>query len=783
MGLVVEDHGGKFWMENTRTNERAGLSRVNICLIGSYPPRECGIATFTRDLRNAISEPEGKVESTIIAVTNTPRSYVYPSEVVFEIRQNQLTDYRLAAEYINFSGCDAVCLQHEFGLFGGSEGGYITELLKNLRKPVVTTFHTVSREPEEGYKKTLVRIASHSDRLVVLNSKAIPMLRDAYGIDEDKISVIHHGVPDVPFVDSNFYKDKFGVEGRFVLLTFGLLSRNKGIELMLDALPKVIEKHPEVVYMVLGETHPEVKRRQGEEYRLSLQRKVIELGLEEHVIFYDRYVNNEELSEFISACDIYVTPYVSKEQIVSGTLAYAVGMGKAVVSTPYEYAEELLGDGRGRLVNFGDSLGLAETIDELIDDSGVRHTMRKRAYEYGRQMTWEEVGKRYLELFEGVVTGHDGQTVSRSPRIRTSVILPEAKLEHLIRLTDDTGIIQHAKMGIPDRRNGYSTDDIGRALAVAVRHYHQFEDEAAIKLVEKYLSFLQYAQLPDGRFHNFMDYSRHFSDEVGSEDTAGRALWGLGTAVALGHSEGVRALAASIFERSIEKLQLNHPRAIAYALCGLQAFLQRYDGAAVVKRKLVKFADKLAKVYERTRRKGWNWFGEELTYANAKLPQAMLLASQATDDDRFLEIGLESLDFLLSQTYMDNRFDFVGNQGWFKRNGERAVFGQQPIEAGYTAETLITAAEITGDSSYVDYARAAVEWIFGRNRLGASLYDFSTGGCSDGLDASGPSMNQGAESAICCVLGLLALSRYSERHLRTPARLIAASATAITPEI
>lgn len=744
---------------------RPANSRV--CFVATYPPRACGIATFTSDLRRAICDVDANVQASVIALTNTPERYEYPPEVAFEIRQQQLGDYRLAAEYINFSGVDTVCVQHEFGIFGGAEGRYIAEFLEALRKPVVTALHTVLPSPPAGIRDALVRVAAASDYLVVLNNRATSILKNDYGIPEEKITFIHHGVPDAPFVDPNYYKDKFGVEGRLVLMTFGLLSRNKGIEMVLEAMPKVVAAYPRAVYIVLGATHPEVKRREGEDYRLWLRRRVRELGLEDHVMFYDRYVDLAELLEFIGACDIYVTPYKAMDQIVSGTLAYAVGMGKAVVSTPYLYAEELLASGRGRLVDVGDSDGLATTLVKLIENRAGRHRMRKKAYEYGRQMIWSEVANRYLELFERASTAYPNKRLT--PRIRKLTAagydLPEIKLDHLIRLTDDTGIMQHATCGVPDRRFGYSTDDAARALVVTLKHYDQYGDEVAIDLATRYLSFLSYAQLEDGRFHNFMSYSRDFLDDQGSEDTLGRALWGLGTAVRYSPTEGMRALARSMFERSMEVLDFEHPRAMAYAICGLYNFLHRYDGAPPVRRKLTELAQQLAEIYERGSDKEWRWFGDEMTYANAKMPEAMLLAYRATGDEQFKKIGFESLEFLLEQTYRDGRFDFIGNQGWYRRGEERAVLSQQPIEAGYTAEACLVAQEVSGDQRYLELAEAAAEWLLGRNRLGARLYDFATGACADGLNPHGPSLNQGAESVICGLLTLLTVSEPRDKGL------------------
>jgi glycosyltransferase involved in cell wall biosynthesis len=750
-----------------------------LCLVSSYPPRECGIATFTRDLRQAIGASPGYAEASVVAMTNTPEGYDYPPEVVFGIRQEEAGDYRLAADYVNLSGFDLVCLQHEFGIFGGPNGQYITEMMERLRMPVVTVLHTVLAETTSGYRESLVRVAALSDHLVVLSERSIPILKDVYGVPEEKIRLIPHGVPETSFIDPNYYKDKLAAEGKLVILTFGLLSRNKGIEMVLDALPDVVRAHPEVVYVVLGATHPEVKRRHGEEYRVWLQKRVEELGLTEHVVFDRRYLEQAELVEMIGACDIYVTPYRSKEQIVSGTLAYAVGMGKAVVSTPYLYAEELLADGRGLLVDFGDARGLTEKLLGLIDDPAARHRMRKRAYQYGRQMIWPEVGKRYVDLFD--VAARQG--CKRAPRPARSLsavryTLPGIKLDHLARLTDDTGIIQHAAYGVPNRRFGYSTDDAARGLVVALMHHDQHADDLSLRLIDNYLSFLQYQQLPDGDFHNFLSYSRQPLDERGSEDTLGRALWGLGAAVAYGPTTAIRSLACEMFEAALGALDFQHARAMAYAICGLHSFLQRYGGATAARRRLTGLAGQLAGCFN-AESDGWQWFGDELTYGNAKMPHAMLLAFEATGEERFRDIGLKSLDFLLGETYRRDHFDFVGNQGWYRRSvsetgrgseaiprASRAIFSQQPIEAGYTAEACLKAYEITGSARYFDMARAAAEWLLGRNRLNVRLYDSSTGACADGLDPHGPSMNQGAESAICALLALLAVSKQVEKDNR-----------------
>jgi glycosyltransferase involved in cell wall biosynthesis len=740
----------------------------HILFLSTYPPRECGLATFTHDLRSAICHHSGESQAGVIAMAKDENAE-YPPEVIFEIRHDVADDYAMAADYANHSTADVVSLQHEFGIFG-AEGRHILEFLKNLRKPVVTTLHTVLKEPSKNYRDCLIEVAGYSDHLVVLNSLAIPILKSVYGVPEEKIHLIHHGVPDVPFLDPNYYKDRFGVEGRTVFLTFGLLGRNKGIEVALEALAQVAKRHSEVVYIVLGATHPEVKRREGEQYRAFLQQRVRELGLQPNVIFHNHYVDLGELLEYIGACDIYLTPYHSKEQIVSGTLAYAVGMGKAVVSTPYLYAEELLAEGRGRLVDFGDSEGLARALIELIEQEAIRHCMRKRAYQYGRQMIWPEVGKKYLELFSSVSGGQKispAKPISVSKNVWHIFPSPSIKLDHLVRLTDDTGIIQHAKYGIPDRRFGYSSDDAARALVVLLMHYERYGERAALDLARKCLSFLHHAQLPDGSFHNFMSYDRKFVDSRGSEDTLGRALWGLGEAAAHSPDEHMSIFARSMFEAAIGAADFHHPRAMAYAICGMSAFLERYRGAAAVRRKMIALSRKLINLFEQNSRAGWRWFGEEITYGNAKLPHSLLLAHKTTREERFKEVALESLEFLLSATYRDGYFDFAGNHGWYRRGGDRAVFAQQPIEAGYTAEACAAAYEVTGQQRYRRMSEAAVEWLLGRNRLNAPLYDFHTGACADGLESHGASLNQGAESAICAMLGFLAASAQCEQAIES----------------
>ncbi len=750
--------------------------KMSVYFLGSYLPRKCGIATFTYDLAHAVENEMGNGSCRIAAMNNRKEGYDYPPEVAFEINQNIIHDYRLAADYVNFSGADVVSLQHEFGIFGGPEGSYIKQFIAYLRKPVVTTFHTVLTDPPAPYLKSLQEVAGLSQAVVVMSRRGRELLQNVYGIPPEKIFFIHHGVPDVPFVDPNFYKDQFHVEGKFVILTFGLLNSNKGIETVIKALPDVIRKHPDVAYMVLGATHPEIKKIHGEEYRLSLQRRVLRLGLEKHVFFHNRFVDFKELCEFIGACDLYVTPYLTRDQITSGTLAYALGMGKAVVSTPYCYAREMLDNGRGVLFDFGDFKELSQIISDLIANEIKRHQMRKKGFELGREMVWPKVARQYMKVFRYAVDNYREQVQVQS-FVQLQEPLPEINVDHLSRLTDNTGIIQHSIYGIPDRRHGYSTDDVGRALVVALSAYSQIRDERLLDVANTYISFLRYAQLPNGRFHNFMDYSRQFLDEEGGEDTLGRAIWGLGAAVRSGPTEGFRNLAREMFEKAIEDIGLTYPMARSYTILGLYSFLQRYPGATGIKRLLQEIADELADSYKSIKGE-WKWFGGQVGYGPAKICQALLLAYKIIGNEKYKCIALEALDFLAGATFSGECFNFAGNDCWIDDKQNRTPPIEQPIDPGYMVEACLLAHYISEDARYLELARTAFEWFLGRNRLGLPLYDFSTGACYDGLECSGVNLNQGAESTICFLLANLEMQEH--QIMRPPVTASSVASTDVT---
>jgi glycosyltransferase involved in cell wall biosynthesis len=747
------------------------VSDLDIVYVGTSVPKRCGIATFADDLGTSVSGEMGGRPYRVVAITDRPGAYDYPSQVTFEIRKNVIRDYALTAEYLNGSSAQIVSLQHEFGIYGGEAGKYLSVLLCHLKKPVVTTLHTILENPASDYREAFEDVINCSQRLITMSQTGARMLREIYGVPESKISVIHHGVHDVPFVDSNFYKEQFNVEGLTVLLTFGLLSPNKGIETALEALPAVVENYPNTVYIILGATHPEVKKVYGEEYRLSLERKARDLQIVDNVVFQNRFVDLQELTEYVSCCDIYITPYLAREQITSGTLAYAVGMGKAVVSTPFWYAQELLADSRGVLVNFGDVKGMANALSDLIGDSVRRNRMRKSAYEYGRTMVWREVGRQYVEMFLDVLHERENLDVGSvwKQKMLPQTTLPELNLDHLISLSDNVGILQHACFGIPDRDHGYSADDVGRGLAAIMTLYNRQQEEQVLPWIRIYVSFLKHAQMETGHFHNFMSYDRKFQDDEGSEDTLGRVLWGLGTVVRWGPKQQIRALAQDMMDKATPRiLELEAPRAMAYSIIGIDHLLQKFEGASKFRRILVQLADDLVSLYKGNRTPDWHWFEDAITYGNAKIPEALLRAYQVTQNEEYRDIALESLDFLTKEQWNGIYFELIGNEGWYPKGGDKAFFGQQPVDAGYLVEAYVAASEVSDKNKYLELARHAFEWFLGRNRLNAALYDFADGSVADGIDSNGISANRGAESVVCYLLAVLALSELRAPRIQPP---------------
>lgn len=742
---------------------------INPCFISSYVPKECGIATFTHNLFTSYQNQYASAGK-VVAVDGLP-SGDYPPEVDFVFDKNKVSDYTTAAGHINANDLQVVNLQHEFGLFGGPEGRHIARLLEKLKKPVVTTIHTVLQQPTLGYYTSLIEVIQRSQRVVVMSNKAIEILREIYYVPAEKIVMIPHGVPDLPFVETEPFKKELGLAGRFVLLSFGLLSPGKGFELVLEALPEVVRNHPDLLYIILGKTHPEVAKIHGERYRESLQKLTHENKLENNVLFIDKFVTNEDLYNNISASDVYVTPYHSEEQITSGTLAYAVALGKVVVSTPYHYAQEVLAEDRGYLVPFNNPKALARTMSWILSHKEDMQKTRLAAYEYGRSMIWSRVAELYHGLFKEV-----SKEFSQNKLQKISVVYKSSqdylRRRNLYRmfenLTDDTGIFQHTKYGIPDLKHGYSSDDVGRALGIIVKVARFDNEPGCYQLAKKYLAFLLYVQKEDGRFHNFVGYDRLILDEDGGDDTFGRVLIGLGSAVALSTDPSVTILAKEIFDRAIAGRQTGlplstYPKAMAYSICGLSDYLKKFPESPEAGELLRAGADYLVKLYKDNKRPDWDWFEPSVTYANAKLPFALMMAHSILKDEAYLATALATLNFLTSIQYNGTYFDIVGNKNWLVNGERRAFFDQQPIEIGCLVEAYCEALRQTQDKNYRDLANKALSWFFGKNCLGVPVYNLKDDYPLDGLTKTGSNANSGAESVLAFAQAITCLKEVSIR--------------------
>ena len=732
-----------------------------VAFLGDYLPRKCGIATFTSDLRCAVAAEFPAIQCPVVPVNDLAEGYDYPAEVRFEIAEQDLPSYLRAADFLNITDVDVVCVEHEFGIFGGPAGSHVLALLRELQMPIVTTLHTVLREPNAEQRRVMRELIRLSTRLVVMSERGREFLREVYRAPESKIDLIPHGIPDMPLADPNYFKDEFGVAGKQVLLTFGLLSPNKGIEFALQALPDIIREFPNVVYIVLGQTHPNLLRNEGEAYRLSLERLAKDLGVQKHVVFFNRFVELEELMRFIGAADIYLTPYLTEAQITSGTLAYAFGAGNAVVSTPYWHAAELLTAERGKLVPFRDAKAIAVAVVELLRDEPLRHLMRKNAYKLGRDMVWSRVARLYARSFEQARQDHSFIGRKSSP-IKTldeqPGQLPELKLDHLFRMSDSTGIFQHASFTVPNFAEGYCTDDNARALVLALML--QKLGRGSLRLGARaatYAAFINHAfDRQHGRFRNFMNFERRWLEEVGSEDCQGHALWALGLCVSQAGQGSFQMLAAQLFEQALPvAAEFSSPRAWAFTLIGIDEYLRRFGGDRRANHIRGTLTTRLMQSYGDTVRDDWDWFEEVVSYANAKLPHALILSGRCMNAAPLLETGLKALRWLVkNQTSPAGSFRPVGSNGFYPRGKERAIFDQQPIEAQATVSACIEAYHATGDTIWVAEARRAFEWFLGRNDLGIALYDPGTGGCRDGLHVDRLSQNQGAESTLAFLLAL-----------------------------
>jgi glycosyltransferase involved in cell wall biosynthesis len=746
-----------------------------IAFIGTHLPRRCGIATFTHDLHEAVATACPVLETSVVALTDRGGGYDYPPGVTLEVRDQFIGDYAEAAEFLNGQRYDVVSLQHEYGIFGGEAGGHIGQLLSRLQMPIVTTLHTVLKEPSQAQRVVMSKVIDASTKLVVMANKARELLQSVHHVPASKIAVIPHGIPDFPFLEPDLAKSKLGFSGKTVILTFGLLSPSKGIETVIDALPAIVASCPDTVYVVLGATHPNLVREQGEAYRERLMARAADHGVSEHVVFINQFVDQATLLEYISMCDLYVTPYLNEAQMTSGTLAYSFGLGKAVVSTPYWHATELLADGRGSLVPFGDATAIGAEITALLTNDGRRNALRKRAYAASRSMTWGETATHYLTEFEKaqeatrtrsiVLPTHVG-----SKRMRRD--LPAVSTQHFLAMCDSTGLLQHAVYAVPDRSHGYCVDDNARALLLSVALGASREARLSDVYTTRFAAFIQHAWNPDTqRFRNFMSYDRRWLEDVGSEDSHARTLWALGECAGRDHDLTRRRWAHGLFKATLPVVDtFGSPRAWAFTLLGLAAYAPVVGDDPAADRVRSALADRLLQLFAVKKPRHWIWFEDVLAYDNARLPQALIQTGVTLQEPEYIAVGLRSLKWLMDmQTAPSGCFRPVGSQSFGQRYEQPTAFDQQPIEAAATIAACLAAARASGGTEWPAHALRAFHWFVGANDLQIPLIDAATGFCCDGLHPDRANANGGAESVLSYLLGLVELREFERAALATQA--------------
>ncbi|MET0427381.1 MAG: glycosyltransferase family 4 protein [Microvirga sp.] len=755
-----------------------------IAFIGNSLPRRCGIATFTTDLQQAVASSGAGVQTCIVAMTDHGHGYDYPRVVQLQVRDDRVEDYVRAADFLNAGRFDVVSLQHEFGIFGGEAGSHVLAMLPRLTMPIVTTLHTVLSKPTPVQREVLDQIIHASARLVVMAEKGRDLLRDVYQVPADKIEVIPHGIPDCAFVEPDDAKAKLGFSDRAVILTFGLLSPNKGIEVMIDAMPTILKSRADAVYVVLGATHPNLVRHQGEAYREGLVERAQALGVQDHVIFLNQFVDQEMLLDYISMCDVYVTPYLNEAQMTSGTLAYSFGMGKAVVSTRYWHARELLAEGRGILVPFHDEATIGREIAGLLTDEPRRMAMRKRAYASSRSMTWERTADLYRSAFERAQRLHQPRLVARLDQGQTArqvQVPPEMEIEHFLAMCDDTGLFQHAIHSVPDRSHGYCIDDNARALLLSCTLSSSGEQALSEPLTARLASFVQHAWNPDtNRFRNFMSFERTWLEQSGSEDSHGRTLWALGECARSDENPSRRSWAASLFAEALPASEaFSSPRAWAFTLLGLDAYCNAVAGNPLAARLRQDFADRLMAIMSAVETQDWVWFEEGLSYDNARLSQALIVTGLSTGAPAYVEAGMRSLRWLMTlQTTPEGLFRPVGTHGFGEKRKLPRAFDQQPLEAAAAISACLAAWRADGDGTWKADAMRAFGWFLGNNDLSLPLVDLETGSCRDGLHPDRRNENRGGESVVSYLLGLAEIRQMASTggQLTKPVPLRALSA-------
>ena len=728
-----------------------------ILYMGTFPPRECGIATFTKDLATAMDKKFSLlVKSKILAMNNNGTNiYNYPKEVILEISDTDISEYIETAKKINNMGViKLVNIQHEFGIFGGEYGSYIIAFLEALKKPVLITFHSVLPNPNDKLKKVVCTLAEKSDGIIVMTKKGIDILRTDYGIKTD-IRLIPHGIPTVTFDSSLKEKTRLGYKNKIILSSFGMMNPGKGYEYVIEALPKVVEKFPNILYIIVGETHPVVRKKEGEQYRNFLENKVKELGLQKHVKFYNKYVKLSEIIKYLKSTDVYLCSNLNPNQITSGTLVYALGAGRAAISTPFLHAKDIITSERGILVNFKDKNSISDAILKILSNPALKELMEKNAYSYTRHMTWPNVALSYMEVFNKYLNIKDKYKKS----------FPKIKLNHLIRLTDNFGIFQFVNYTKPDKTDGYTLDDNARAMIVCCMHYNKFRDDSQLNLIKVYLDFIKHVQQKDGRLFNYVDHNRKINLDNWADDAHGRALWALGFLISVDIlPKELKDEAEQIFKKALGIVnKIKSPRAVAFIILGLYFYNKAKPSSEIIST-IKMLADHLVSLYNDNPSKEWQWFETYLTYSNSKLPESLFYAYLATKDEKYLHIAKLTLDFLISITFENNMFAPIGHDGWYFKDGHKSYFDQQPVDTASMVQTLILAKEVTGEEKYMKNAVIVFQWFLGNNILNQVVYDEHTGGCHDGIGKSSINLNQGAESTISYLIARLSLDGYYKEN-------------------
>lgn len=732
-------------MEELKGDDNSEPSISKICFLSTFPPKECGIATFTQDLSSAMNKKfNPKIKSQIIALNDDAHFYNYDKNVAMEINKDDIDDYINTAKKINQSkDIKLICIQHEFGIFGGEHGNHLIPFLELIKKPVVVTFHSVLPNPDKAKKRIVKSLCEKSSAVIVMAKKAIEILKKDYEINKKKLFFIPHGIPSVPFVSQETFKTKLHLNNKIVLSTFGLLSKGKGIEYMIRSLPKLIKKYPNILYLIIGETHPVVRKEEGEKYRKELMGEVEKLGLKNNVKFYNKYLTLEEITECLLATDIYICTNLDKNQIVSGTLSYAMGCGRTVISTPITYAKEFLSNDKGVIAEEKNPKSYAQKIDKILSNPEFKKTIERNAYTFTRSMTWPNVAINYLKVF------------NKALKLKDEIIyeFPEIKLDHVVNMTNDIGMIQFANNTTPDINSGYTIDDNSRALIATILHNKIFNSQTSSALSNTYLKFIEYCQEENGWFNNIVNNKKIINDQ--SNDAFGRAIWALGYTINKSNNPEQIQKAETLLKKSLNILEkIKSPRAVAFSIIGLYHYNKKFpkDETVVLIKNL---ADYLVECYKNECSEDWCWFEEILTYSNSKLPEALYLAHEATKNQEYLEIAEKSLKFLTELIFIDDKLCLIGQNGWCKKNGKRAFFDQQPVDASSLVNTFLTAYSITNNEKYYEKAIFSFNWFFGKNHLNQIVYDETTGGCFDGVGEHSLNLNQGAESTLSYLIARL----------------------------